>query len=44
MNSTVLCSLTGMRSTLAFIMAMTGRAAYCDELEGDGVATLRERC
>jgi uncharacterized protein (TIGR03083 family) len=31
-------------TTLALIMAMTGRAAYCDELEGDGVATLRERC
>jgi uncharacterized protein (TIGR03083 family) len=31
-------------TTLALIMAMTGRAAYCDELEGDGVAALRERC
>jgi uncharacterized protein (TIGR03083 family) len=31
-------------STLALIMAMTGRAAYCDELDGDGVATLRARC
>jgi uncharacterized protein (TIGR03083 family) len=31
-------------TTLALIMAMTGRAAYCDELEGDGVALLRERC
>lgn len=30
--------------TVALIMAMTGRAAYCDELGGDGVATLRERC
>ncbi|MES9536285.1 maleylpyruvate isomerase family mycothiol-dependent enzyme [Actinomadura sp. NPDC000600] len=30
-------------STLALIMAMTGRADYCDELSGDGVATLRER-
>ena len=29
--------------TLALIMAMTGRVAYCDELDGDGVATLRER-
>jgi uncharacterized protein (TIGR03083 family) len=29
--------------TLALIMAMTGRAAYCDDLTGDGVATLRER-
>jgi len=25
-------------------MAMTGRVAYCDELDGDGVATLRARC
>jgi uncharacterized protein (TIGR03083 family) len=31
-------------STLALIMAMTGRAAYCDELDGDGAATLRARC
>jgi uncharacterized protein (TIGR03083 family) len=31
-------------STLALIMAMTGRATYCDELDGDGAATLRERC
>lgn len=31
-------------STLALIMAMTGRPAYCDELDGDGVATLRARC
>ncbi len=30
--------------TLALIMAMTGRAAYLGELDGDGVATLRERC
>lgn len=30
-------------TTLALIMAMTGRVAYCDELEGDGVATLRAR-
>lgn len=30
--------------TLALVMAMTGRAAYCDELDGDGVAILRERC
>jgi len=30
-------------TTLALAMAMTGRAAYCDELDGDGVATLRER-
>ncbi|WP_330176001.1 maleylpyruvate isomerase family mycothiol-dependent enzyme [Streptomyces sp. NBC_01498] len=31
-------------STLALIMAMTGRAAYCDDLRGDGVETLRARC
>jgi uncharacterized protein (TIGR03083 family) len=31
-------------TTLALVMGMTGRAAYCDDLEGDGVATLRERC
>ncbi|GAB3566958.1 maleylpyruvate isomerase family mycothiol-dependent enzyme [Amycolatopsis endophytica] len=31
-------------STLALIMAMTGRGAYCDELDGDGVALLRGRC
>jgi uncharacterized protein (TIGR03083 family) len=31
-------------STLALIMAMTGRVAYCDELGGDGAAALRERC
>jgi uncharacterized protein (TIGR03083 family) len=30
--------------TLALIMAMTGRVTYCDELNGDGVATLRARC
>lgn len=30
-------------TTLALIMAMTGRAPYCDELDGDGVAILRER-
>ncbi|MBF8188676.1 maleylpyruvate isomerase family mycothiol-dependent enzyme [Nonomuraea sp. K274] len=30
-------------TTLALTMAMTGRAAYCDELEGDGVAALRGR-
>ncbi|WP_188190393.1 maleylpyruvate isomerase family mycothiol-dependent enzyme [Nonomuraea sp. SYSU D8015] len=30
-------------STLALTMAMTGRTRYCDELEGDGVATLRDR-
>jgi len=31
-------------TTLAMTMAMTGRKAYCDELEGDGVALLRDRC
>jgi hypothetical protein len=31
-------------TTLALAMAMTGRTRYCDELEGDGVATLRDRC
>lgn len=30
--------------TLALTMAMTGRAMYCDDLDGDGVATLRARC
>ncbi|MFF5340491.1 maleylpyruvate isomerase family mycothiol-dependent enzyme [Streptomyces althioticus] len=29
--------------TLALVMAMTGRAACCDELDGDGVGTLRRR-
>ena len=29
--------------TLALIMAMAGRAAYCEQLDGDGAATLRER-
>jgi len=31
-------------STLTLIMAMTGRVTYCDELAGDGAATLRARC
>ncbi|GAA4426885.1 maleylpyruvate isomerase family mycothiol-dependent enzyme [Georgenia halophila] len=31
-------------STLALIMAMAGRAPYCDDLVGDGVPILRERC
>jgi uncharacterized protein (TIGR03083 family) len=31
-------------STLALTMAMTGRGSYCDELGGDGVAILRDRC
>ncbi|CAM5336219.1 Maleylpyruvate isomerase family mycothiol-dependent enzyme OS=Streptomyces tendae OX=1932 GN=GUR47_30725 PE=4 SV=1 [Streptomyces tendae] len=30
--------------TVALVMAMTGRATYCDDLEGDGVETLRGRC
>ncbi|HEY2079602.1 MAG TPA: maleylpyruvate isomerase family mycothiol-dependent enzyme [Streptosporangiaceae bacterium] len=30
-------------TTLALVMAMAGRAPYCDELDGDGVAILRER-
>ncbi|MBT2415398.1 maleylpyruvate isomerase family mycothiol-dependent enzyme [Streptomyces sp. ISL-12] len=30
--------------TLALVMAMTGRAAYCDDLEGEGVELLRGRC
>jgi uncharacterized protein (TIGR03083 family) len=30
-------------TTLALIMAMTGRIAYCDDLDGDGVAILRDR-
>jgi uncharacterized protein (TIGR03083 family) len=30
-------------STLALIMAMTGRGTYCDELHGDGAAILRGR-
>jgi uncharacterized protein (TIGR03083 family) len=30
-------------TTLALTMAMAGRRAYCDELQGDGSATLRER-
>ena len=30
--------------TIALIMGMTGRAAYLTELDGDGVAVLRERC
>ncbi|MFD3504396.1 maleylpyruvate isomerase family mycothiol-dependent enzyme [Streptomyces sp. NPDC058676] len=31
-------------STLALTMAMTGRTAYLNDLEGDGVERLRERC
>jgi len=30
--------------TLALIMAMTGRASYCDDLDGEGVEVLRRRC
>jgi uncharacterized protein (TIGR03083 family) len=30
--------------TMALVMAMTGRAAYCDDLDGDGVELLRSRC
>ncbi|MEY9877582.1 uncharacterized protein (TIGR03083 family) [Streptacidiphilus sp. MAP12-33] len=30
-------------TTLALIMAMAGRAAYCDQLDGEGVATLSGR-
>jgi uncharacterized protein (TIGR03083 family) len=30
-------------TTLALIMATTGRTSYCDQLKGDGVATLRAR-
>ncbi|MFF3868141.1 maleylpyruvate isomerase family mycothiol-dependent enzyme [Micromonospora sp. NPDC001898] len=31
-------------TTLALTMAMTGRRTYCDELQGGGVAVLRDRC
>lgn len=31
-------------ATLALIMAMTGRAPYRDDLDGAGVATLKNRC
>lgn len=30
-------------TTLALTMAMTGRQIYCDDLAGDGVATIRSR-
>jgi uncharacterized protein (TIGR03083 family) len=30
--------------TLALVMAMAGRAAFCDDLTGPGVAVLRSRC
>jgi uncharacterized protein (TIGR03083 family) len=31
-------------TTLALTMAMAGRASFCDDLDGDGVALLRTRC
>ncbi|MER7057843.1 MULTISPECIES: maleylpyruvate isomerase family mycothiol-dependent enzyme [unclassified Streptomyces] len=31
-------------TTLALVMAMTGRSAHCDDLRGDGVELLRTRC
>ncbi|WAJ46751.1 maleylpyruvate isomerase family mycothiol-dependent enzyme [Mycobacterium sp. Aquia_216] len=31
-------------TTLALTMAMAGRGAFCDDLDGDGVALLRSRC
>ena len=31
-------------TTLALTMAMAGRRAYCDDLTGPGVSTLRARC
>jgi uncharacterized protein (TIGR03083 family) len=30
-------------TTLALVLAMAGRASYCDELDGDGVPILRDR-
>ncbi|MBO8201658.1 maleylpyruvate isomerase family mycothiol-dependent enzyme [Streptomyces smyrnaeus] len=30
--------------TSALVMGMTGRATYCNDLEGDGVELLRSRC
>ncbi len=30
--------------TLALVLAMAGRVAYCDDLTGSGLATLRARC
>ncbi|GAA3170095.1 MULTISPECIES: maleylpyruvate isomerase family mycothiol-dependent enzyme [Streptomyces] len=30
--------------TLSLVMAMTGRATHCDDLDGDGVDLLRSRC
>ncbi|MBM7808943.1 uncharacterized protein (TIGR03083 family) [Geodermatophilus bullaregiensis] len=31
-------------TTVALTMAMAGRGAYCEDLTGPGVATLRDRC
>jgi hypothetical protein len=31
-------------TTLALVMAMAGRDAFCDEFTGPGVPTLRARC
>ena len=31
-------------TTLALTLAMAGRAAYCDDLTGEGVTVLRSRC
>lgn len=31
-------------TTLALVMGMAGRAAYCDDLDGPGVPVLRDRC
>ncbi|MPZ62144.1 MAG: hypothetical protein GEU93_12785 [Propionibacteriales bacterium] len=31
-------------TTLALTMAIAGRGEHCDDLSGDGVATLRSRC
>lgn len=31
-------------TTVALTMALAGRAAYCDDLDGPGVPTLRDRC
>ena len=30
--------------TLAIVMALAGRAAYCDDLTGEGISILRSRC
>lgn len=31
-------------TTLCLVMAMAGRVTFCDDLDGDGAATLRQRC